>query len=410
MRPRWGCSACLLTVAGACGGRVVADTQRDAPDATGGAGTGRSSGTGGLESVVRGGSGAVDDTTTAEISSGGGQSLGIGGGCASLTVQSELTPVNLILIYDKSGSMGVGDGWDNTETRWNPMRDGLLAFLGDPWVGQVYASLEFFPANGDLTAACNVPAYEIPTVPLVPLHTLTPETSPFAMAINATTPGGGTPTLPALLGSLNYAREVMAEDPGAVTVVILATDGEPGFWIQETAEMGPGCTDPLENTVENVATIAGQGLEDGIPTYVIGIGDTEGLQALHQIALAGGTESATIVVPGDPAATTEQIRQELESIRSYHLTCNIALPGPMPNLPLDYGDVSVVLTMDGSSTLLSESAGCEADSGWQYLYLDPDLQPAPSHIELCPTTCQTVHASPAVEISVSFGCAIVGPY
>ncbi len=123
MRVRWGHAACLLTVAGACGGRVVAGTQDDVGGSSGGVGTGSNSGAASSESNVAGDWGTGGDPTTAATSGGGivggGQGLGIGGGCASVAVQGELTPINLILVYDKSGSMGVGDGWDNTETRWN---------------------------------------------------------------------------------------------------------------------------------------------------------------------------------------------------------------------------------------------------------------------------------------------------
>ena len=330
--------------------------------------------------------------------------------CAAVAVEAQLTPLNLIFIYDKSGSMGVGDGWDNTQTRWIPVRDGLLNFFSQPGGEAIFASLEFFPANGDLAAACNVAAYEVPTVPLMELSTITPDTSPFLYAINSTTPAGGTPTLPALLGSLNYARQLKADDPDSITVVVLLTDGLPAFYIEATGESGPGCTEPLENTVPNIATIAAQGLADGIQTYVIGIADDpDGLSALNQIAQAGGTTTATIIVPGDPAATTARITDELGAIRSHHLTCRVPVPDVQTEAPgelVDYNEVSVVVTVDNVANAVNMSPGCSSGLGFQFLY-EGGSTDIPSHIELCPTTCNTVQGTAGVELNVEFPCGTV---
>ena len=333
-----------------------------------------------------------------------------GDACVDVTVEAQLTPLNLIFIYDKSGSMGVGDGWDNTETRWIPVRDGLLNFFSQPGGEATFASLEFFPANGDLAAACNVAAYEVPTVPLLELSTVTPDTSPFLYAINSTTPAGGTPTLPALLGSLNYARSILEEQPDSITVVILLTDGLPAFYIEATGQSGPGCTEPLENTVPNIATIAAEGLADGIQTYVIGIADDpDGLSALNQIAQAGGTTTATIIVPGDPAATTARITDELGAIREHHLNCTVPVPEAENENgdPVDYDHVAVAVTVDGVRTGINQSDGCASGIGWQFIYGDPDHVTVPTEIELCTTTCQTVQGTAGVELNVDFPCGTI---
>jgi hypothetical protein len=339
-------------------------------------------------------------------SSGGSTGLGEEA-CAAVAVGAELTPLNLIFIYDKSGSMGDTADWQNAERRWNPVRDGLLAFFSQPGGEAVFASLEFFPAPGDLDRTCMVEAYETPTVPLLELSTLTPETSPFLMAINATVPAGGTPTLPALLGSLNYARHIMEEQPHSITVVILLTDGLPAFSVD--GQSVPGCTDPLENTVPNIATIAAEGLADGIPTYVIGIADDpEGLSALNQIALAGGTTVASIIDDDDPAATTASIQQELGAIREHHLECTVTVPDVRTESGelVDYDDVAVVVTVDGMATGINRDDGCASGMGWQYLY-DPADPTVPSQIELCMTTCQTVQGTAGVELTVEFPCGTV---
>ena len=92
-----------------------------------------------------------------------GGSGGSGGGCGTLSADASLAPVNLVFMYDKSGSMGTDPGpapaWDNYESRWLAVRDGFLAFVENPGSTQLYASLDFFAASTFFScasaAACN---------------------------------------------------------------------------------------------------------------------------------------------------------------------------------------------------------------------------------------------------------------
>ncbi len=363
-------------------------------------GTGGGAGVGGLTIGTGGGAGVGGAGAGGAPASGG--SAGTGGACTNLSVPVDLVPVNLVFIVDSSGSMGVIADYDFTPTRWVPVRDGLLAFLNEPASRRHYASLEFFPAPGDLAAACDVAAYEAPAVDLTALDSITATNSPFLTAFNDTTPAGGTPTLPALLGSLNYARSLELEDPDANTVVVMFTDGLPVFYIESEGGAVPGCTEPLENTVENTATIAAEGLADGIPTYVIGItDDPNGLSAVQQIAIAGGTSTATVLTTDDPAITTAEIQAELANIRSYHRSCSV--PAPEVQSTVDWEAATVLATVDGIENVLARSRGCADGLGWQYLY-SVDTPNTPSHIELCPDTCETIQGLPEAELSVDFGC------
>ncbi len=340
-------------------------------------------------------------TTGGTGGTGGVDASGGAGGTCTATVESlGFAPVNLVFAYDKSGSMGAGSGWDRSTTHWIPARAGFLAYLREPesrWTG---AALEFFPAEGDLTDACNVANYETPSVSLVALNQVNPDTSPFVLAFDSTVPGGGTPTLPALLGSLNYARTLAEEYPDASIAVVLITDGLPVFYIDGAS--APGCTQPLENTVENTAAIAAEGLADGIPTHVIALDDEASeLSSLVQVGIAGGTETARFIATGDPVATANELQQTLDSIRDQYLGCTLPLSGAPSDA--DYARADVFATASGVTDVLPQTPGCVGDGGWQYLYTSAD--PAtPTHIELCGLTCQSVQATPGVELSVEFGC------
>ena len=54
-----------------------------------------------------------------------------------------------------------------------------------------------------------------------------PDSSTFAAAMKANSPGGNTPTLPALTGAIQYAQSVENANPLDKVAVVLVTDGEP---------------------------------------------------------------------------------------------------------------------------------------------------------------------------------------
>ena len=336
--------------------------------------------------------------------SGGSQRSAMGGSggstddCVPVTVEAALTPLNLIFIMEGSSSMGGTE--DAIATRWNPVREGFLAFLSEVSSRWTYASLELFPASGDLETACDATNYEVPTVPLLRLDRLDAAGAPFSLALDTTTPAGGTLTLPALLGSLNYARATLASDPASTTVVVLVTDSLPTFWNPLTAQYEPGCTEPLDNTVENVALVAADGLADGILTYVVGVGEPSELAALHDVALAGDTNSATIVETGDAAATATQLQAALERIRVQQSRCTIEVPdvGEQPSLEVE----ELVVMVDGDRSPIVATSDCETGEGFRFRY-QSDTSSVPSQIELCPSTCQTVYET-AAEIRLEFPC------
>ncbi len=333
---------------------------------------------------------------------------GSGGGCTPVAVSAELAPLNLIFILDWSSSADETE--DAAATRWIPVRDGFLAFSSESGSSWTYASLELFPAAGDLVVVCDVTNYERPAVPLLRLDGLDPATSPFSLALHSTSPVGVEPTLPALLGTLNYARDVQSDYPGSTTVVVLVTTGLPGFWYPLEAEYGPGCTEPLENTVQNVAAVAAEGLADGVLAHVIGVGDASELSALHEVALAGGTDSAAIVETGDAAATAAQLQAELVAIRTQHLPCTFELPDfeDGPGVLIDFDEIAVVVTVDGIPIAFPQSPGCQTEEGYQFRFTS-DNSDIPSHVELCPAACQSVHSTADVEIVVEFPCGVL-PY
>lgn len=315
---------------------------------------------------------------------------GTASACVSEVASAELAPTNLVFVFDKSGSMGDASTGFDPKKRWIPVSTGMKEFFADPYSKTLRASLEFFPLSDDtVETACNH-AYAAPTVEL------TNASDPaFVSALETTKPSGGTPTLPALQGGIEYAKQIHAARPAEKTAVVLVTDGEPGFWNPDKNAFEPGCAG---NTVANVAAAAAAAFAEGIPTYVIGVGPQ--LTALNSVAKSGGTSAAVMVSVNDPAATTSAIKQALADIRKREIACEFALPPPPAGEELDPFAVNVVLkNADGTDKVLGYSKDCADQGGWTY-----DNPSAPSRILLCGGACTDAKTATDGKVSIAFGC------
>jgi hypothetical protein len=315
---------------------------------------------------------------------------GTGGseGCAATNSEAKLNPVYLLFLLDESGSMGEDEA--RRQQRWNPVTAALNAFYADSASAGLMASLNLFPKNKNLTmgvADSNLPPDCQPADyvdPVTPPRML-PDTTTFAAAIDAVTPPNeyGTPTLPALQGTIQYAESLLAEDPARKVAVVLVTDGEPHQ-----------CDG---NNVENIAAAAAA-VADTIPTYVIGVG--ESLQSLHAIAVGGGTEQAFIVPLQNPEQTRTALLAAFDEIRGGSISCELDIPAPPVGKRLDPDKVRVQLTPGGQApTELPYDANCAAGAGWHY-----DDPAAPKRILLCDATCSSAKVDTMGKLDVVFGC------
>lgn len=300
--------------------------------------------------------------------------------CAEVKAMAKLNKVDLLFLLDRSGSMGDGVNGDPTQ-KWNPVTATLKQFFADPKSKGLRASLEFFPADGN--DICNSSTYYFPATSLTAL----PD-SGFATSIDATTPMGETPTLPAIIGTIDYGVDSLATTPSDRTAIVLVTDGLPA-----------GC----ESSVTNVSTeCAKVRLAHDINTYVIGVGDN--LSGLTKIAEEGGTTAPVILSVGDPAKTSADFLTALESVRGSTLSCAFDIPALDPsNGAIDFEKVNVQYTpAGGSATAVPRSPDCAFASGWRY-----DDPTAPKRVELCSDLCNQVRNDEMGKMEIIFGCATI---
>ena len=319
--------------------------------------------------------------------------IGTNAACVTALKSASLPTVNLILMYDKSGSMGDPAEGGDPNLKWIPVNTGMKAFFSDPSSAGYTASLQFFPAPGDVATTCGA-NYATPLVPLTPLS----QPAALINALNAAQPQGGTPTLPALTGAVTFATQTAKANPDQKTVVVLITDGEPGMVVNGT--VAPGCTN---NDIPHVAAEAQAAVSGtpSIPVYVIGVGSDFDQANLNQVAAAGGTTKAFIVSASNPTQTTADLQQAFNSIRSQvKVGCDFGLPAPPPGQQLDKNRVNVGFTSgSGQETPLVYSGDCSNANGWHY----DDIN-NPTRIQLCPSECATAQADPGGRLQIAFGC------
>jgi hypothetical protein len=306
--------------------------------------------------------------------------------CSSTSATAKPLPVDIFVLFDRSDSMDIGvtgytgDGGYTFLSRWDSVKQALTNFVMSPAAAGLSVGLGFFPSTG--FSDCSLPEYSKPAVPIDVLPGVAPA---FIAAMNATYPNGGTPTLPAMQGAIDYARqrETML---GRRTAIALATDGEPN---------------ECNSTVQTVSDAAAMAAASGIYTFVIGVGSS--MQSFSAIAMAGGTGTAYQVENATPTALATAFKGiQMQAAR---LACTFMVPPPPPGEMLDPFKVSVTFTPTASPTqsfgigIVPARTDCGTMGGW---YVD-DLT-NPTKLTLCDASCQKVNGAGEGSLSLLFGC------
>jgi hypothetical protein len=340
-------------------------------------------------------------------SSGGGFSNSSGGGtvtgpsnfdaaCASSTEKGEQQGLNAYIMLDYSGSM-VG-------AKWTGVTQAINSFVQEASTG-ISVGMQYFGLPGAADAGLNIGGIIIPigdscdpnvySQPAIEIAPLPGVGGMITQSLaNHPTPNTSTPTPPALQGAINHASDWAKAHTDDVTIVILATDGEPS-----ECPYPSGATGSLLSQVEAIAS-AGAAQSPKVLTFVIGVGSD--LTSLNAIAQAGGTNTAFIV------DTTQNVSQQflaaLNKIRGQALGCQYKIPVPKAG-SVNFGEVNVQFTAAGGKPVIvpqvSDKTKCPS-SGDAWYYDNPTT---PTEILLCTTTCGTVSAGG--ELDVLSGCQTV---
>ena len=312
----------------------------------------------------------------ADTGAGGSTVLGIGGQvvsrddggvCKGDIAGAERLQLDLFVMIDQSLSMVTPDA--SGMTRWAAVTGALTQFYQSPDSAGIGVGQQFF-GLGLLGSSCTASDYATAEVEIAPLPG---NANALTMSLMAHGPSSVTPTPAALQGAILHAQDWKTKNPSHVVAVLLVTDGEPD----------------LCGLVPDVATAAMAGASGTPPiqTFVLGVGTA--LDALNQVAMAGGTNQAYLV--SGNTNVSGSVLDALNKIRAAtSLPCEFTLPMPDPSKPFDYGKVNVVFTPQGGTQQVvyytADPSKCDPMAlAWHY-----DDPMAPTRIELCPDTCSTI--------------------
>lgn len=395
---RWGAllgAGALALQFGACSPAGDGGSQVD----NGGSGNNGGNSIGGF--VNGGASNGGDGFGGSFVDANGGSSASGGSGgdaCASDTYGGKQLPLDMYIMMDRSGSM--------QGTNWSAVTSAITTFVQSPESDGIGVGIQFFPAEdpgvsclfppcpagcvpfGNLCIpqdSCDPNDYLPPAVNIAPLPGVG---SAIIAAMNATGPGGGTPTMPALQSAAQVMTAYAAANPTRKVIIVLASDGEPS-----------GCEEDI-NQIANVAAVAAS-FNPPVITYAIGIGN---IGALNTIAQAGGSGQAIAVDTGSGA---QDFLDAMNEIRGQALGCEYLMPTPTEG-EADPDKLNVRYTPEGAGEevfpRVTDASQCQGQPGWYY-----DNPTDPTKIILCPASCDRVK-NLGGSVNIELGCEqIVAP-
>jgi hypothetical protein len=290
------------------------------------------------------------------------------------------------------------------------------SYCASAGTGTCAAACTTFAGYCHLRDRCDAAFYAMPDVAV---GTLDGTTGGQAATLNASltghSPGGYTPTGPALTGALMFARSRIASMPTHRVAVVLVTDGLPGGFLGSAGTGFPPaeCT-PTDITGISALASGTMGATGAPPVNTFVIGVFSGAAAataqanLDTLAKAGQnstTASAVIIDTGGNVATA--LQNALKSVQSKAIACDFQIPAT----GVDFKKVNVQFTSGSNSVTQilhappDGAGGCDARGGWYY-----DKDPAsgtPTKITACPASCSMFQTDLNGHVDVILGCPTI---
>jgi hypothetical protein len=349
----------------------------DASSQAGTSGGGGTTGGGG-----KGGTMPVIIITAGSTGTDGGRATGtLDSNCGLKTQSAKMIPPDIMLVMDRSLSMtnDVNDrqctgatgnnGNCGPNSKWELMVPALNRVITDS-DGKVNWGMFYL---GDEPAQCGVAT--APVVPVAAMNATAVTTSLTGNQFNGQT---GTPTRRAIQGAVSYLTGLVDQNP---KFLLLATDGQPNCATANSLN-----TDDSAGTQQAVA----DALTAGIPTFVVGIGNTGAAATLDQVAIAGGrpqTGGASSYYQVNDAAA---LASALGTIVGQAASCSFNI-GPAPD-----GTTTKGLGVFGDDMTIP----MDPANGWSFK--DASM----TTIILNGSICDQVMSGTVRDVSVAFVCMV----
>jgi hypothetical protein len=290
--------------------------------------------------------------------------------CGITKIPTTKQPADVLYVQDKSGSMDQDPTGGNCNgmagcSKWDqmtpPINQTVMATQAD-----VRWGLKFFPDPNTMACAVNN-TVQVP----VALNNATP----IANAIAAVGPGGSTPTRVAINNAVTYLNGNGDTNP---KYILLATDGLPNC--------APGGGNTQNSDANGAVTAIANALTAGIPTFVVGIGNTGAAATLTMMAQAGGRPTAAAPFYYQVNSGADLVAA-LSAISGSVRSCTFSLSSKPPD------PTNVKVQADGVTVPPS------ATDGWGF-------NPGITAVILTGSYCQNVLNGTTKDVEVLFGCGI----
>lgn len=399
----------------ACGsaGGASSDSSGNGAAGTGGSDSGGAGGTSaggsaGAGSSLVGGSGGM-------VGKGGASMLDPDAGCAYASFSAARVPASMLIVMDRSGSMGDPVTKGGSGSKWDSAVSALDGAL-DAAADDLEMGIERFPEGkfddsleglcliqSPLTPQCKAlledgGCKDIAAEPNVLVGPLSTTRKTIEQFLSSTQPKANTPTLWALKNAWDYMAKYPAKGD---RYVLLVTDGIPTFHTPPMLglpEMNLECGVLADL---GTATTAAKTGTPPVKTFVIGVPGDNDAQVLSGIAYLGGTgkpgcdfNAGNCHFQIGTSNFQKDLQDALTEITGKVTNCVFEVPKGMN---ADPAFVNVELdTPMGSSTVLKDPSHAD---GWDYTD-DTDTK-----IELFGPACDAIKANASSKVQVLFGCA-----
>jgi hypothetical protein len=325
----------------------------------------------------------------------GGTGVGFDGGpgptadanCGVTNHQGNRLPPDLLLVFDRSGSMlqdpMTGNNCGNNvpaamcPSKWNQSRTAVNMAVAASQA-TIRWGLKLFSSGGGNNNTCGVAAGA--EVPIAINNAMAIQT-----ALTNATAAGSTPTTLAVTNGGNYLSTLTTPNP---RFLVLVTDGEPN------CGAGGGQNSDATAAIAAVATQAAR----GYGTFVIGINNIAGAAGNAAATTLTGMSTAGLHPrAGTPnyyvVTDTAELVTALGAISTQVASCTftLAMPPPDPS--------NVVVLGDGK---MVPKDMVQTDSGWTY-------GTGMTEVTLTGTYCQDVMNGVIQNVEVLFGCNNITP-
>jgi len=277
-----------------------------------------------------------------------------GGVCGAMEFALQRIPPNVMLVIDRSGSMGGSIGGGSATTKWDDLKSAVSSLVSS-YDSEMRLGSAIFSSDGNC-AATNI------DVPLAPAAGSTVMTK-----LNAQGPNGNTPTAFALDTVISKG---LLNDATRGNYVVLATDGL------------PNCGDT--DVAKRITTLYNQ--TPSVKTFVIGMGDGTASDptTLNAWADAGHT-ARTGGTHYYQTSSPQDLKAAFDAIVGGIVSCDFKMMQSAPDPSL------IRVTENGATLSPSPTNGYTFD-------------PSTNTVTLHGAACDTLKTNASTKVGVLYGC------